>query len=389
VVEEFRNRITGLETELATKESELLQERQVKEDLMNQAFAVAQSQDSEQKVKDEKFNRLKDVYVKLRNDHIQKLREKAEVDKKLAQTMKRLEDLEQSKADLDSTIVQLRGQVSKVEERFQKSSCEQNDELEALKRDKELFNMETEILKKSINDACKERDDMVRELKGVQKQNEELRAKLEDLLGTMMHQQEEAEMARKNFDNEFNSMVAHCLESSEKILRNALDEVDNPALTALSCSPDYLRGLTKGCLMSLEYENNLVKCNDSYVVVTANEMTHRIAVFVLLGTATGNKSPDINFGERMADECKLLGEIILKILRCFKDRQDTSALQGQAVAKLEEVAALADNINVSLMGVNAGNLVDMLEDELAQMDKAIEEAANRIQVVFCKVVVCC
>jgi hypothetical protein len=62
----------------------------------------------------------------------------------------------------------------------------------------------------------------------------------------------------------------------------------------------------------------------------------------------------------MADECKLLGEIILKILRCFKDRQDTSALQGQAVAKLEEVAALADNINVSLMGVNAGNLVDML-----------------------------
>jgi huntingtin interacting protein 1 len=225
---------------------------------------------------------------------------------------------------------------------------------------------------------------MVRELKGVQKQNEELRAKLEDLLGTMMHQQEEAEMARKNFDNEFNSMVAHCLESSEKILRNALDEVDNPALTALSCSPDYLRGLTKGCLMSLEYENNLVKCNDSYVVVTANEMTHRIAVFVLLGTATGNKSPDINFGERMADECKLLGEIILKILRCFKDRQDTSALQGQAVAKLEEVAALADNINVSLMGVNAGNLVDMLEDELAQMDKAIEEAANRIQDMLTK-----
>jgi huntingtin interacting protein 1 len=266
-------------------------------------------------VKDEKFNRLKDVYVKLRNDHIQKLREKAEVDKKLAQTMKRLEDLEQSKADLDSTIVQLRGQVSKVEERFQKSSCEQNDELEALKRDKELFNMETEILKKSINDACKERDDMVRELKGVQKQNEELRAKLEDLLGTMMHQQEEAEMARKNFDNEFNSMVAHCLESSEKILRNALDEVDNPALTALSCSPDYLRGLTKGCLMSLEYENNLVKCNDSYVVVTANEMTHRIAVFVLLGTATGNKSPDINFGESKATNETRLGQL-KKIFIC-------------------------------------------------------------------------
>lgn len=39
----------SLETGLATKESELVQERQVKEDLMNQAFAVAQSQDSERK----------------------------------------------------------------------------------------------------------------------------------------------------------------------------------------------------------------------------------------------------------------------------------------------------------------------------------------------------
>lgn len=49
VVDELRTKITSLETGLATKESELVQERQVKEDLMNQAFAVAQSQDSERK----------------------------------------------------------------------------------------------------------------------------------------------------------------------------------------------------------------------------------------------------------------------------------------------------------------------------------------------------
>lgn len=47
VVDELRTKITTLETGLATKDSELVQERQVKEDLMNQAFAVAQSQDSE------------------------------------------------------------------------------------------------------------------------------------------------------------------------------------------------------------------------------------------------------------------------------------------------------------------------------------------------------
>lgn len=46
-VSKLHDKITNLETDLATKESELLQEKQIKEDLLNQSFAVAQTQDSE------------------------------------------------------------------------------------------------------------------------------------------------------------------------------------------------------------------------------------------------------------------------------------------------------------------------------------------------------
>lgn len=46
----LQEQIGTLETTLATKESELLQERQIKEDLFHQASAVAQSQDSERKI---------------------------------------------------------------------------------------------------------------------------------------------------------------------------------------------------------------------------------------------------------------------------------------------------------------------------------------------------
>lgn len=46
-VRHLQEQITALETEVAKKESVLLQERQAKEDLINQSFAVAQSQDSE------------------------------------------------------------------------------------------------------------------------------------------------------------------------------------------------------------------------------------------------------------------------------------------------------------------------------------------------------
>lgn len=48
-VRHLQEHITMLETELAKKESVLVQERQAKEDLINQSFAVAQSQDSERK----------------------------------------------------------------------------------------------------------------------------------------------------------------------------------------------------------------------------------------------------------------------------------------------------------------------------------------------------
>lgn len=45
----MQNKIASLEHDLVTKESELEHEKQVKEDLLTQSFAVAQSQDSERK----------------------------------------------------------------------------------------------------------------------------------------------------------------------------------------------------------------------------------------------------------------------------------------------------------------------------------------------------
>lgn len=46
----LQNKILGLEHDLALKDSELEQEKHIKEDLLNQSFAVAQSQDSERKL---------------------------------------------------------------------------------------------------------------------------------------------------------------------------------------------------------------------------------------------------------------------------------------------------------------------------------------------------
>lgn len=86
----------------------------------------------------------------------------------------------------------------------------------------------------------------------------------------------------------------------------------------------------------------------------------------------------------MAEACKDLGSIVLKLLNCLKISENYGAaaadIVNEAAKKLEEISSLADNINTSLLGEKPENLADMLENEMIAMDKAIEEAAIRIQV---------
>lgn len=83
----------------------------------------------------------------------------------------------------------------------------------------------------------------------------------------------------------------------------------------------------------------------------------------------------------MADACKQLGESVLTVLEALRINKNTDGCVNEASEKLKAVASLAETISGSLQGETADKLADMIDDELAAMDKAIEEAAKRIQVL--------
>ncbi|KAL1450757.1 hypothetical protein WDU94_003082 [Cyamophila willieti] len=71
--------------QLATKDSELSQEKQLKDDLLRHTEAASLYHETEKKLKavEEKFTKLKDVYTKLREEHITLIRQKAGIEKEL------------------------------------------------------------------------------------------------------------------------------------------------------------------------------------------------------------------------------------------------------------------------------------------------------------------
>nr|XP_022901178.1 huntingtin-interacting protein 1 isoform X1 [Onthophagus taurus] len=375
----LQDQITTLETELATKDSELVQERQIKEDLFHQASAVAQSQDSEQKAKDEKFNKVKDLYVKLREDHIQLLRQKAEVEKKVNAGVRREKELEHNNSQLQEKLQEINLEHTKQEAEIQQSSQIYKQEVDMLKQDKDFLSAEMEVLQQNYESSILEKNSINDSLQTIISEKEILDNKLSEMITKSNDLEQSITLMKITKQKDIISIISESVIESKLIIEHAISEVDNPALAAVNCSPDYFRSLTDGCSESLEAALLVNHDSPSEVIKVASRISHRLAVFLLQGRATSNSSPDIMFGEKMADECKKLGDFILKVLDCLQQNTPIVTDLNNAQVQLKEVSLLAETISGSLSGLNSDNLSDMLEDEMVVMDKAIEEAANKIQ----------
>jgi hypothetical protein len=85
----------------------------------------------------------------------------------------------------------------------------------------------------------------------------------------------------------------------------------------------------------------------------------------------------------IAEVCKLVGTSALNLLASIKNRNkadDVASNVTTVKARVTEVADLIEKLTNALKGDSAEMIGDLVESELASMDKAIEEAASRIEV---------
>lgn len=82
----------------------------------------------------------------------------------------------------------------------------------------------------------------------------------------------------------------------------------------------------------------------------------------------------------MADKCRQLGTSIISILQALQNDMDISDNVERAVSEVKAMRELAETLQGTLRENSSELLADLVENELSSMDKAIEEAANMIQV---------
>jgi len=335
----FNEKINNLETELAKKSSELLHERQQKEDLLQQTQLIANYQETELKAKktEEKFQKMMEVYTKLRNEHIELLRKKADVDKQLS-TIKAAELDLNEKSRLEELAQELAN--------LQAASDSANEEKQALESKLDFLQKEKGHIESELHDLLSQKQELDVMLKKSHEKLDESTALLKAL--------------KDKIYAESRSMVDH-----------AIHEADNPAFFSATCSIDYFLSLV-GSL-----EQAIINFEEQVTTEKVVKLAHLTSQFVILGKATSNTSPDIEFGERMGNRCKTVGEYYLTVLKDAKEGSpaDLSGMRTQ----IKELLEMTSSLRVALQSISSESIGDVIESELAAMVTAIEEATTKIE----------
>lgn len=353
------------------KENEALQNSTVSE-----LAAVKRAEEAEKKSKasEEKFHKMKEVYTKLREEHIGLLRSKAEIEKQLTSARSVAEGAEKAKEELNDQLRLAIEERKTVEESFQllgmkiteaETSLQENAEL---KNDVKHLEEQVRTLEEEIRQRNSVHKQAVLEFEEKQKQNEE--------------------SARTKARNNLFYILVGIIREAEVVLKTSVDEFDSPTGHSYSGTPESMGQL------SLFASEALNKLNAGFEKYGANQeevddlicsifpLTHTLSQLLNIGKMVAATSPHIDLGDELAASCRSLGQNGLHLLGLLKtDASSEDVTSGTETVRrsLAAVTTAAEALTQSLAGTDKHELGDLVEEELAQMDEAIEEAAQRIQ----------
>ncbi|XP_066601569.1 huntingtin-interacting protein 1 isoform X1 [Prorops nasuta] len=376
IVIELKNRILELEGALSTKSNELIQEKHVNQELeKHKSVIVSKFREIEEKNKivEEKFQKLKEVYSKLRDEHINLIRKKAEIDKQLGGFKINHEQLERRAFESEQRLNELIQGQTTVEQEAQRVT-QARAELDEVRNQFDAVKTENLSLVAKIDFITSEKTAIEGDLHDLLAQKEELETESKRTQSQI----------KTDADAAIYELFLNCISQAESILQSAIRTIDNAAISAITCTPDYIGDLVNPTLQTLDdlevsYENYVANSSNSKQVIRCAILSaHALAMYLIFAKSTSNISTDIAQSDKITDECKQLGSQSLLALNYLKEK---SALTVEQIINVKNQLKKVSLLLNALINVqNNSNIIgDLVENELQSMDKAIEEAAKKIQ----------
>ncbi|XP_075978444.1 huntingtin interacting protein 1 isoform X4 [Anticarsia gemmatalis] len=394
------------------------------------------------KVQDEKFQKLKGAYTQLREEHITLIRQKAEVDKlsaslraaaaqhesaklalqqELNDKQKDVELLQQS-ASSSEEVEAYKAQITNLRAELEQSR-QKEAELETVRASMEALEIEhktaTKEQEEKLTTVTNELKETAENLERIKQEKREREAELvrvkEELVGLREKSGDEykkvveereaalsqvAELKQQHLQEkedllQHNTVLEADLAAVKKQLEDAQKALDKQTSRLVTCAGEAALEVTNEAIAAFEQANahdsisataelaakaleqlarhSDVSGNEESVAKCAIFAAHNTAQLSAYVSDVSNVSRDIELSDKLNNECRSMLTATKVCLESIKSGSIVSSSCSEAqgiVRAMMTSAAAADRHNTGARSV---------DDELADMDRAIEEAASQIE----------
>ncbi|KAK4299074.1 hypothetical protein Pmani_028625 [Petrolisthes manimaculis] len=376
--DQLRLRINDLESTIAELDSELVAEKQSKDSIMAQVEAAAASaeavthlaqEETRRRSAEEKFVKMKDVYQKLREEHIGLIRSKAELDKMLTVERESNLAIQRAKEEASLTLSQLKAQAS----------ADSSANLTALL----AANQERDKVQEQLAVITAERDH-------ADKQMDALQSTISQLKSQMENQACESSAQLTSVKTEWMGWVETCVaavaENAETGVVQTLTLFSEETHKDIKCTPEFTLTYQTPVKTSLSplvgayatyREGDPQKAGDLIkAVVGAGQ---NVSAFLLYAKATSHASPNIEVAENLVSSLEEFGRSCASTFRRIYQKETITD-----IAPLLEQFDRCCTLVMQCEDLSPGeeDLSTQVQREMANMEAAIIEASQRFMAML-------
>ncbi|EEC19305.1 huntingtin interacting protein, putative [Ixodes scapularis] len=366
-MDDLRRQLAAMDSQLAEHERTIRDLGQEKEVLQTTATtgceATKKAEELEKKAKanEEKFHKMKEVYNKLREEHIGLLRAKADIEKQFTSVKTVAENAEKVRQSLEERLKEVETELARGKEEHEavvSALGASHSQFQQELRTREASNL-FRILVGVIHEAEAIVGNSLEELDRPGRHG--YMGTPESLLQLSLITSQALDRLNGGFEKFSKDSQVGVIHEAEAIVGNSLEELDRPGRHGYMGTPDVEDLIQSVC-----------------------PLAHSTSQLIGTGKGVSEVSPNIELGEELALTCRNLGQRALVLLKSLRSEGDSRADEVRSATEalqksLEAVSASSRALSTSLGEADTRKLGDMVEEELSQMDKAIEEAAKRIQ----------